>query len=71
MYTNEEQIEEEMVIIGIIKLSEKKIERGKAICIKMVEKEIDKPNQVDESQMSLVITMTMSRVGKKWEDVAN
>jgi hypothetical protein len=67
--TNEDQTEE-VVIIGVKQL-EKVIERGKTICTKMVEKDIDKPSQVDENQMSLVTTMAMLRVGKEWEDVVN
>jgi hypothetical protein len=59
-----------VVVIGI-KQPEKEIEKGKVICIKMVGKEIDKPGQVDESQMSLVIVMAMSGVGKEWEDVVD
>ncbi len=69
MNTNEDQTEE-VVIIGVKQL-EKVIERGKTICTKMVEKDIDKPSQVDENQMSLVTTMAMLRVGKEWEDVVN
>jgi len=67
---NKEQTEKEVVNIGVKQL-EKEIERGKMICTKMVEKEFDKPTQVDENHMSLVIVMVMSRVGKEWEDVAN
>jgi predicted SpoU family rRNA methylase len=59
-----------VVVIGI-KQPEKEIERGKVIYIKMVGKEIDKPGQVDESQMSLVIVMAMSKVGKEWEDLVD
>jgi hypothetical protein len=36
----------------------------------MAKKEIDKPNQIDESQMSLFTVMAMLGVGKEWEDVA-
>ncbi len=66
---NEEQTEE--VVITGVKQLEKEIEGGKAICTKMVEKDIDKPSQVDENQMSLVTTMAMLRVGKEWEDIVN
>ncbi|CAK9237859.1 unnamed protein product [Sphagnum troendelagicum] len=47
--TNEEQIEEEMVVIGTKqpkKELEKGQEKGKAIYTEMVEKEVDKPSQV-------------------------
>ncbi len=37
----------------------------------MAMKEINKPNQVDESQMSLITIMVMSRAGQEWEDIAN
>jgi esterase/lipase len=50
-----------------VKQLEKELERGKVICTKMVEKEIDKSSQVDESQMSLVIIMAMSWARKEWE----
>jgi hypothetical protein len=40
---NEEQIEEEVVVIGAKQL-EKEIEKNQAICTNMVEKEIDKPS---------------------------
>ncbi len=70
MNTNKEQIEEEVVVIGV-KQPKKKIDKGKVICIKMAGKEINKPGQVDESQMSLVIVIAMLGVGKKWKDVAN
>jgi hypothetical protein len=44
---NNEQTEEEVVVIRTKQL-EKKIEKGKAIYTEMVEKEVDKPNQVGE-----------------------
>ncbi len=69
MNINEEQTEE--VVITGVKQLEKEIEGGKAICTKMVEKDIDKPSQVDENQMSLVTTMAMLKVGKEWEDIVN
>jgi hypothetical protein len=37
----------------------------------MVKKEVDKQSQVDEFQMSLVTTVVMSRIGKKWEYVVD
>ncbi len=61
--TNKEQTKEEVVNIGV-KQPEKEIQRGKMICTKMVEKEFDKPTQVNESQMSLFIIMVMLGVGK-------
>lgn len=68
--TNEEQIEEEVVVTRA-KQVEKKIEKTKAIYNKMEEKEIDKPSQVSEFQLSLAIPIAMSGVGKKWEDVVD
>jgi len=68
--TNEEQTKEEVVVIGV-KQPKKEIEKAKAICTEMTEQEIDKPIQVDESQMSLITIVAMSRVGKEWEDVAD
>ncbi len=41
------------------------------ICTKMVEKEVDKPNQIGESQMSLVTIVVMSWVGKEWENIVD
>jgi hypothetical protein len=67
--TNEKQTKEEVVVIRI-KQPKKEVERDKVICIEMAEKEIDKPSQVDESQMSLITAMVMLGVGKEWEDVA-
>ncbi len=69
MNTNEKQTKEEVVVIRI-KQPKKEVERDKVICIEMAEKEIDKPSQVDESQMSLITAMVMLGVGKEWEDVA-
>ncbi len=66
MNTNEEQTEEEVVVTGA-----KQPKKNKAICIKMEEKEIDKPSQVSEFQLSLTIAIAMSRVGKEWEDITN
>lgn len=37
----------------------------------MAEKEIDKPSQVGESQLSLSIVVAMLGVRKEWEDVAD
>jgi hypothetical protein len=37
----------------------------------MVEKEIDKPSQVGESQLSLTTIVAMLGVKKEWEDVTN
>jgi hypothetical protein len=68
--TNKEQTKEEVVVIRV-RQPKKEIKRGKVICTEMVVKEIDKPNQVDESQMSLIIAMVMSGVGKEWEDIAD
>ncbi len=36
----------------------------------MAKKEIDKPSQVGEFQMSLITTIVMLGVGKEWEDIA-
>ncbi len=69
MNTNEKKTKEEVVVIRI-KQPNKEVERDKVICIEMAEKEIDKPSQVDESQMSLITAMVMLGVGKEWEDVA-
>ncbi len=69
MNTNEKQTKVEVVVTRV-KQPKKKIKRGKVICTEMVVKEIDKPNPIDESQMSLIITMIMSGVGKEWEDIA-
>ncbi len=44
--------------------------KKKTIYIEMEVKEIDKPSQVSEFQLSLAIVITMSRVGKEWEDIA-
>ncbi len=49
----------------------KRIEKGKAICTKMAEKEINKPSQVGEFQISLVTIDVMSRVGNEWEDIVD
>ncbi len=49
MNTNEKQAKEEVVVTRV-KQPQKEIKRGKAISTKMAVKEIDKPNQVDESQ---------------------
>jgi hypothetical protein len=70
MNTNEEQTKEEVVVIGAEQL-EKEIEKVKTICIKLVEKEINKPNKVGESQISLVTTIAVSGVGKEWEDIVD
>jgi len=36
-----------------------------------MEKEIYKPSQVGESQISLVITDVVLGIGKKWEDIVD
>lgn len=46
-------------------------EKGKAIYIEMVEKEVDKLSQVGESQMSLITIVAMSGVGKEWENITD
>lgn len=69
MNTNKEQTEEEVVVIGA-KQPLKKKKQGKTICIEMAKKEIDKPSQVGEFQMSLITTIVMLGVGKEWEDIA-
>ncbi len=56
--TNEEQTKEEVVVTRV-KQPKKEIKRGKTISTKMAMKEIDKPNQVDESQMPLITIMVM------------
>jgi hypothetical protein len=66
--TNEEQTKEEVVVIGAKQPKKKK---NKAINIEMEEKEIDKPSQVNEFQLSLAIVIAMSRVGKEWEDITD
>lgn len=59
------------MVVTRVKQPKKEIKKGKTICIEMAVKEINKPNQVDESQMSLITIMVMSRVGQECEDVAN
>ncbi len=53
------------------KATKKRNRKSEAIYTEMVEKEIDKPSQVGESQLSLTTIVAMLGVKKEWEDVTN
>ncbi len=57
-----------MIVIGA-KQPKKEIKKSEVIYTEMAEKEIDKPSQVGESQLSLTTIVAMLGVRKEWEDV--